>query len=89
MIRMMMAGTAALAMLATPMAASAAAKAQGSAPSASALSLSPAARAGTGGKRSTRLGQQGAVIAGVLALGVVAGGIILVARDDNNGPASN
>lgn len=89
MIRMMTAGIAALAMLATPMAASAAARAQASTPSASALSLSPAARAGTAGKRSTRLGQQGAVIAGVLALGVIAGGIILVARDDNNGPNSN
>ncbi|MBB4153124.1 hypothetical protein GGQ80_001012 [Sphingomonas jinjuensis] len=89
MIRMMTAGTAALAMLATPVAASAGGKARGSAPSASALSLSPTARAGTAGKRSTKLGQQGYVIAGVLALGVVAGGIILVARDDNNGPSSN
>lgn len=88
MVRMMTAGTAALAMLATPVAAGAAPQAKGQATSAGALSLTPAARAGTAGKRSTRLNRQGAVIAGVLALGVVAGGVILIARDDN-GPNSN
>ena len=49
---------------------------------ATSLSVSKA-RVGTPSKRKSLIGGTGAIIAGVLALGVVAGGIVAVVNDDD------
>lgn len=78
---------AAFALVSVPTLASAAPAVQQSA--ASALSLSPTVRAATPSNGKSHMTKKGAIIGGVLALGVIAGAIIAITNDnDNNRPAS-
>jgi hypothetical protein len=80
------AAVAAFAFAAVPTMASAASAS--SANPAAALSLSPNARSASPTNGKSRLAGNGRIIAIVLALGVVAGGIIAIA-DSNDNPASS
>lgn len=53
------------------------------------LSIAPSVRSATVTKGKSDLAGNGQIIAIVLALGVVAGGIIAVANNNNDTPASN
>ncbi|MDQ2892317.1 MAG: hypothetical protein M3R64_04390 [Pseudomonadota bacterium] len=57
---------------------------------ASTLSLSPVARAATASTGKSHMTKRGAIIGGVLALGVIVGGIIAITNNNNNNgrPAS-
>ena len=79
------AAAAALSLAAVPILASAAPVA---ANPAAALSVAPTARVGTATKDKSDLAGNGKIIAIVLALGVVAGGIIAIADDNNDNPTS-
>lgn len=74
--KMLIAAATAMSLTATPVLAAA--------PAASSLSLAQSPRAAKATGKSEKLAGSGAIIAGVLALGVVAGGIVAVTNDGDS-----